>query len=168
MNRKSPAYYIIMYITLMLMQISIFGNMAIFGCATPFLFLYTIIKLPSSLSPNWVMTISFITGLILDIFFNTLGVYSLASTITAFMRRPYITLVIQREEETGGIVPSTKTLGAAPFTVYALLTIITFATTLFIIQAFSLFNPGKLILQIITSTIVTYILVYAVERISAK
>ena len=61
MSRKSPAYYVIIYILLMLMQISIFGNMAILGYATPFLFLYFILKLPSALSPNWVMTLSFIT-----------------------------------------------------------------------------------------------------------
>ena len=111
---------------------------------------------------------STITGLILDIFFNTLGVYSLACTLTAFLRRPFITLVMQREEEATGIVPSINSLGAAPFTVYALLTIFTFSAALFIIQAFSLFNPGKLILQILSSTLVTYILVYAVERISVK
>lgn len=168
MSKKSPAYYVIIYILLMLTQISIFGNMAILGYATPFLFLYFILKLPSALSPNWVMTLSFITGLILDIFFNTLGVYSLACTLTAFLRRPFITLVMQREEEATGIVPSINSLGAAPFTVYALLTIFTFSAALFIIQAFSLFNPGKLILQILSSTLVTYILVYAVERISVK
>lgn len=168
MNRKSPAYYVAIYIVLMLMQISVFGNIAILGYATPFLFIYFIMKLPSALSPNWVMTVSFITGLILDIFFNTLGVYSLSCTITAFLRRPFITLVMQREEEASGIVPSVKALGAAPFTVYALLTVFTFSASVFTIQAFSLFNPGKLILQILSSTLITYVFVYAIERISVK
>lgn len=168
MNRKSPAYYITIYVVLMLLQTGIFGHMAIFGYATPFMFLYFILKLPSSMSPNWVMTLSFLTGLILDIFFNTLGVYSLACTITAFLRRPFITLVIQREEDSAGFTPSVKTLGTAPFTVYTLLMVFTFSAALFIIQAFSLFNPGKLMLQILSSTLATYLLIYAVERISVK
>lgn len=168
MMKASPVYYILIYIILMFFQITVFGNVALFGYATPFLFLYFIIKLPATMSPNWVMTLAFITGVILDIFFSTPGMYSLSATLAAFMRKPYITLVLQRDDEASSMTPSVKSLGAAPFTVYALLIILTFSSAVFIIQAFSIFNFARLLLQVLSSTFLTYILVIALERISVK
>ena len=165
MKRFSIAYYILLAIVLILLQVTILSNVALWGVATPFLFLYFIMKLPVSMSPNKVMTISFFVGLIIDIFFSTPGVYALSSVITAFMRKPYITLVLQHEDDYGNMYPSIKSLGFAPFTVYALITTFTFSVAVFIIQSFSLYNPLYLVLKIVTSTIFSYILIISAEYI---
>ena len=165
MKRLSIAYYSLLAIVLILLQVTILSNVALWGVATPFLFLYFIMKLPVSLSPNKVMTIAFLVGLTIDMFFSTPGVYALASVITAFMRKPFITLVLQHEDDYGTMYPSTKSLGLAPFTVYVLITSFTFSLTVFIIQSFSLYNPLYLILKIVSSTIFTYIMVMSAEYI---
>ena len=165
MKRLSVAYYILLAVILILLQVSILSNVALWGIATPFLFLYFIMKLPVSMSPNRVMTISFLVGLAIDMFFSTPGVYALSSVITAFMRKPYITLVLQHEDDYGNMYPSIKYLGLAPFTVYVLITSFTFSLAVFIIQSFSLYNPLYLILKIVSSTIFTYIMVMSAEYI---
>ena len=165
MKRLSIAYYSLLAIVLILLQVTILSNVALWGVATPFLFLYFIMKLPVSLSPNKVMTIAFLVGLTIDMFFSTPGVYALSSVITAFMRKPYITLVLQHEDDYGTMYPSTKSLGLAPFTVYVLITSFTFSLAVFIIQSFSLYNPLYLILKIVSSTIFTYIMVMSAEYI---
>lgn len=165
MKRTSVTYYLILAVVLILLQVTILSNITLWGCATPFLFIYLIMKLPVSLSPNKTMTIAFAMGLIIDIFFSTPGVYSLSSVVTAFMRRPYITLVLQHEDDYGTMYPSIRSLGTAPFSVYALITSFTFSATIFIVQSFSLYNPLSLVLKIITSTLFTFITVMAAEFI---
>ena len=60
---KSAIGYIFSFIILVLLQVSVFNRIALFGYATPFLFLYFILKLPTTLSANWTMTLSFLMGL---------------------------------------------------------------------------------------------------------
>lgn len=165
MRRITTATYIVLAIILLLLQVTIFANIALWGFATPFLFIYVIMKLPVSLSPNKTMTVAFLLGVIIDIFFSTPGVYSLASVITAFMRKPYITLVLQHEDDYGTMFPSIRSLGVAPFSVYAIISIFTFTAILFVVQSFSLYNPISLILKIVGSTILTYLMVIALEYI---
>lgn len=74
---KSAIGYIFSFIILVLLQVSVFNRIALFGYATPFLFLYFILKLPTTLSANWTMTLSFLMGLVIDIFSNTPGMYAL-------------------------------------------------------------------------------------------
>lgn len=148
-----------------MLQVTILGRVALFGYATPFVFLYLLIKLPVSLSPNKVMTIAFFVGFVIDIFFSTPGVYSLSSVVVAFMRKPFITLVLQHEDDYGTISPSIKTLGTAPFTVYALLMSLTFSVVIFMVQTFSLNSPLTTTLKIVCSTLFTYIAIVAAEYI---
>lgn len=86
---KSAIGYIFSFIILVLLQVSVFNRIALFGYATPFLFLYFILKLPTTLSANWTMTLSFLMGLVIDIFSNTPGMYALASVSVAFVRRTF-------------------------------------------------------------------------------
>ncbi len=165
MKRFSVAYYIILGIVLILLQVTIFSNIALWNIATPFLFLYLIMKLPISMSPNKVMTVGFFVGLIVDIFFSTPGVYTLASVITSYMRRPYIALVLQHEDDYGTMSPSIRSLGLAPFMVYVFITSITFSIAVFLIQSFSLYNPLMLLLKIASSTLFTFIMAMATEYI---
>ena len=116
MRRATIGYYSILAIVLIILQVTLLSNIALWGVATPFLFLYLIMKLPVSISPNIVMTVAFAMGLTIDMFFSTPGVYTLSSVVTAFMRRPYITLVLQHEDDYGTMYPSIRTLGTAPFT----------------------------------------------------
>lgn len=159
------AYYIVLATVLILLQVTIFSNIALWGVATPFLFLYFLMKLPISLSPNKVMSIGFIIGLIIDLFFSTPGVYTLSSVIVSYMRRPYITLVIQHEDDYGTMSPSIRSLGLAPFMVYVFITSLTFSAIVFLVQSFSLYNPLSLFLKIVTSTIFTFIMALAAEYV---
>ena len=165
MKKISVIYYIVLAIILILLQVTIFSNIALWGVATPFLFIYIIMKLPVSMSTNKVMTVAFVVGLIIDMFFSTPGVYTLSSTVIAFMRRPFITLVLQHEDDYGTMYPSVKSLGLAPFTVFALISSLTFSTVIFFVQSFSLYNPLTLVLKIVTSAIFTYLLIMVAEYI---
>lgn len=167
MNR-SVVGYIFSFIVLVLLQVLVFNRIALFGYATPFLFLYFILKLPTSLSANWVMTLSFIMGLIIDVFSNTPGMYALSAVSVAFVRRSFIALVLQRGNEEASLVPSFRSFGSEYFSVYAFCIILLFCILVFVIEAFSFFSPLILILRILSSTLLTFVLVLALESLNLK
>ena len=162
---KSAIGYIFSFIILVLLQVSVFNRIALFGYATPFLFLYFILKLPTTLSANWTMTLSFLMGLVIDIFSNTPGMYALASVSVAFVRRTFIALVLQRGNEEVSLVPSFR---SGYFSIYAFCVIFLFCILVFIIEAFSFFTPLILVLRILSSTLLTFILILALESLNWK
>lgn len=167
MNR-SVVGYIFWFIILILLQVSVFNRIAIFGYATPFLFLYFILKLPTTLSANRVMTLSFAMGLIIDIFSNTPGMCALAAVSVAFVRRSFIALVLQRGNEEVTLIPSFRTFGSEYFSVYAFSIVLLFCILVFVIEAFSFFSPLVLILRILSSAVLTFVLILALESLNWK
>ena len=65
MNKASISLFI-WAILLILAQVLVFNRICLFGVAVPFVFLYILIKLPITLSREWMFTIGFAVGMIID------------------------------------------------------------------------------------------------------
>lgn len=165
---KSAISLIIWSIVLVIAQATIFNHICLFGVAVPFVFLYTILKLPLTLSREWLFTIAFVLGLIVDIFSDTPGMYALACTITAALRQPIIKLYINRDEEIADPYPGIKTFGLFTFSKYSISISLLFCTIVFLVQALFILNPLKLIMEIVASTLLTTILLVAIDSITVK
>ena len=111
-----------------------------------------------TLGVSWVMTLSFILGLTVDIMSNTQGMNSLACTILAVTRLPVLHLYMPRQDTLSNPEPSIRTLGPAIFMKYAIT-----CTLFFIIEAFAFFNPVHMILKIASSTLLTFIVIMAID-----
>ena len=122
----------------------------------------------SATMQNVIMTLSFLMGLVIDIFSNTPGMYALASVSVAFVRRTFIALVLQRGNEEVSLVPSFRSFGSGYFSIYAFCVIFLFCILVFIIEAFSFFTPLILVLRILSSTLLTFILILALESLNWK
>ena len=108
---KSIVQFSLLFVILVLAQAIVFNNICLFNVAVPFVFIYFIISLPITLSTNWVLTLSFIAGLSVDIFANTQGMNALACTLIAMSRRSILHLYFPREDELTIPEPSIKSLG---------------------------------------------------------
>ena len=155
--------YIFSFVFLILLQVIVLNNISVFGYATPLLYIYFILKLPSLMSTNRVMTIAFFMGLIVDIFSNTPGMNALAATTIAFMRKSVMSVVLPRSEDAVSVVPSVSTFGLGHFIGYTFFMVMTFCVLVFIIEAFTFFNPLTLILRFTTSALLTFLLILAVD-----
>lgn len=165
---KAIFNYIILYIILILTQVIICNNICLFNIATPIIFIYLIIRLPLTLNINIVLTISFFTGLLIDIFSNTQGMHALSCTIVAFIRKSILRLYVPRDEDiTDGIV-SIKTIGANQYFKYLITIILLYCTIVFIIESCSFFNLLRLITQIITNTILSFVIIIGIDHIANK
>jgi len=165
---KTIIKFVILYIVLVLAQVIIFNHVCLYNVAIPFVFLYLIVRLPISLSTNWTMTIGFITGLTIDIFSDTPGMNAMACVIIAALRHGVLRLYIPREEDMVQAEPSLLSLGTAIYLKYILTVSLIYCTTVFIIEACTLFNPMLLIMRIVCSTLLTAVLLTGIDSLSIQ
>lgn len=165
---KTALQFIILYIMMVLTQVIVFNHICLFGYAVPLVFIYVIIKLPITLNVNWVLTISFLLGLTIDIFSDTQGMNSLACTILGALRRPILHLYFPREEEMSMPMPSFRSLGVSVYLKYVFSISLIYCILFFLIESFSLFNPGRLLIKIASSALLTFIIIIAIDSLTFR
>ena len=164
---KEILKFIFLFIILTLCQVVVFNHICLFGVAVPLVFIYFIIKLPVTLGVNWAMTVSFLLGLTVDLFSNTQGMNALACTILSVCQVPVLNLYLPRQDDLGNPEPSIRTLGAAVFMKYAVTMTLIYCTLFFLIEAFAFFNVIDLILKIAGSSALTFVIVMAIDVLTA-
>ncbi|MBE6274756.1 MAG: rod shape-determining protein MreD [Bacteroides sp.] len=155
------------FVGLVLVQVLILNQMHIYGYATPFLYIYFILKMNSKIGRNESMIWAFLLGLAVDVFGNTPGMNAAAATCLAFFRPSLLRLVTLRSLDEA-FRPSVKSLGVSSFFRYSLLASGLFCTLLLMIDTLSFFQWEKLLLKIISSTVSTVVLIFCAESIGRK
>lgn len=155
------------FVGLVLLQVLILNQMHVLGYATPFFYIYFILKFNSRTGRNELMLWAFVLGLTIDTLGNTPGMNAAAATFFAFFRNSILRLVTLRYEEEG-FYPGVKTLGLSSFFRYGLLTCGLFCAVLLFIDTFSFYALGTLLLKILTSTATTLVCVMCAESIGGK
>ena len=160
---KEIIKFAVMFVALTLCQVVVFNHICLFGVAIPLVFIYFIVKLPVTLGISWVMTLSFLIGLTVDVMSNTQGMNALACTLLAVTRLPVLHLYMPRQDAISNPEPSMRTLGAAIFMKYALTLSAVYCTLFFSIEAFAFFTPMRMLLKIVSSTLLTFIVIMAID-----
>ncbi len=166
MLKSSYIKYIIMFILLVLLQVLVLNRISIFGYGVPFVYIYFVLKLPIGINRSVTILLSFLIGLIVDIFCNTPGINAAATTLIGLLCRPIQSLffmVDDYDDQTPGL----SLLGGA-FAKYAILMTIIHHIVLISIESFSYFNPQILLSRIGLSTLLTLVLIFAFEGFSLK
>ena len=69
--------FAISFVIIVLLQVTVFNHLVLFGVAVPMVFICWLLRLPVTLNVNWVLTCGFVLGLTVDIFSDTLGMNAL-------------------------------------------------------------------------------------------
>lgn len=165
---KTVIQFFILYVLMVLAQVIVFNRICLFGYAVPLVFVYFIIKLPVTLHINWVLTVSFLLGLTIDIFSDTQGMNALACTVMGLMRKSVLHLYFPREDDMTSSQPSMRSLGVSVYLKYVFSISLIYCTLFFFIENFSLFNPGRLFIKIASSTLLTFIILTAIESLRSR
>lgn len=160
--------FLLMAVILILLQVTVFNNICLFGVAVPMVFIYLILRLPLTMGTSWVLTVAFLMGLGVDIFSDTQGMNALACTILGVLRRPVLGLYFPREDELINPEPTMLSLGAPVYIKYALSMSLIYCTMIFLIESFTFFNILRLLLRIVCSTVLTTLLIIAVDSLTVK
>ncbi|GAA0877657.1 hypothetical protein GCM10009119_06250 [Algoriphagus jejuensis] len=120
MNIRNLLSYFLLIIFLSVVQVLFLKNLALFGVAFAFIYLLGILILPVSLRPVSLILIAFALGLIIDVFYETIGMHAAAATFMAFARSLWLRAI----SPTGGYVeaeePSISEMGFGWFLSYSL------------------------------------------------
>ena len=136
-------------ICLVLLQVLILNNVHIAGYATPFLYIYLILKFESDVSRNTLMLWAFFLGLTVDVFSDTPGMNAAATVLLAFLRPIFLRLFV-------------------PFLKYLVICVLVHHGMLLTLEFFSFAHIGTLLLRVVTSTLLTVTCIMAVEGIRKK
>ena len=88
MTGKEVFNYIALSIVLLLAQVLICNHIVLFNLAMPIVFIYVIIRLPVNLGMSMLYTVAFTSGVLVDLFSDTMGVNALACTLLGALKRP--------------------------------------------------------------------------------
>ena len=152
------------FIGLVLLQVLILNNVHIAGYATPFLYIYLILKFESDTPRNALMLWAFFLGLAVDVFSDTPGMNAAATVLLAFLRPTFLRLFVPRDT----LVPAIRTMGILPFLKYLVVSVLIHHGLLLTLEFFSFAHIGTLLLRIAASTLLTVTCIMAVEGIRKK
>jgi len=164
---KSISKIVVYFLFYVAIQVLILNNIHLFRIATPLLYLYVIVKMPINITRSPAIIISFILGIVLDIFSNTLGMHAAACVLAGMFRAPIMYSFSEKEllEETS---PSYRTLGVSAFMKYVFVLVAIHHITLFSIESISLFDPAFLMLRILACIILTTLFIFIVEAFNIE
>ncbi|MDR2919511.1 MAG: rod shape-determining protein MreD [Tannerella sp.] len=155
------------FIFFVILQVLVLNNIQLFKFVIPLLYVYVIVKIPTNLTRTSIILISFALGLVIDLFFNTLGLHAAACSFAGFFRGPLLKTFSDKDFFEGA-TPSYRTLGIGGFIRYAFLLVLLHHTVLFLIESVSLFDPFFLALRIIGSVILTSLCIFVVEAFNIE
>ena len=138
--------------------------MHIAGYATPFLYIYFILKFNSGTSRNELMLWAFFFGLTIDVFSDTPGMNAAATVLLAFLRPSLLRLFTPRDNQ-DNLVPSFKSMGITPFLKYTTASVFIHSLALLSIEFFSFSGIWLLLLRVALCTVLTVTCIVAVEGI---
>lgn len=157
---------ILLFVILVLLQVLLLNRIAVFGLAVPILYIYFLIKLPYGRNRFYVIVLGFLLGIVIDIFLNTPGMNAAATTIIATLRSMVLNLFYPKNEYED-LVPGIHTSTAA-FVKFTVMMVLLHQTLLFFIEAFTLFNLTSTLIRIGSSSILTIVLILALDSLSIR
>ena len=152
------------FAVLCLAQAFVFNRIHLFGCATPLIYIYMIIKLERNY-PKWGMLLwGFALGLTVDVLSNTPGVAAASLTLIGAVQPYFMELFVQRDAAEN-LSPSLKTLGYGKFTFFASMLTLLYCIVFFTLETFSFFNLSQWIAQVLGSAIISLVIILTIESV---
>jgi hypothetical protein len=154
---------LLLYLLYLVLQILVAHSVVLFDYAFCFIYVGCILVLPNEISMTWLLVIAFVTGLIVDTFYNTLGMHAAATVLMAYVRP----LIVSRQIDVPGIESriafTMSDLGFGAFFRYVLIMVLIHHTALFLIEASSISLIVPTLIRIGASTLLTTISVILIQ-----
>lgn len=147
---------------LVLVQALILNNVHFFGYATPFLYIYLLLKFDANMSRYSLLLWGFALGLAVDVFSNTPGVNAASATLLAFAR-PFLLKLFAPRDSADDFSPGIHSMGLAPFMRYASVATLVHQTALILLVTFSFAQPSVMLLKVVSGTLLTTLCIWGVE-----
>lgn len=146
------------FIVLLCLQVLLINNLHFMGVVHPCVYILFLLALPATINRLWLMVIGFLTGLLMDVCCNSLGVHTIACTALCFARPYFLGWLVQEDERLVGTI-SVMSLGWETYAKYLVLLTLLHHILVFSCAAFTLHAVWLTILQILSSSVLTIALI---------
>ena len=158
---------LLVFVALCLTQALVFNHIHLLGYATILLYVYFVVMFPRNY-PRWANLLwSFFMGLCIDMFTNTPGMTTASLTLVGFLQ-PYLLEAFVPRDAAENLESSMAALGSFKFIVFASILVFVHCLLFFTIESFSFFNWQQWLLSIVGSTILTLVVLMALETSRSK
>ncbi|MGV3508969.1 MAG: rod shape-determining protein MreD [Sphingobacteriaceae bacterium] len=156
---------LIRFALLVFIQVFLFKNIGDYNLSVPFLYILFILLLPFE-TPNWLLfLLSFLIGLTIDSFYDTLGLNAAACSVLALVRIIFISVTVQRLSFEIEPEPKLGIMGFRWFFFYASILTLVHHSVLFLIEDFSFIDLRYTLIRILLSSLFTVFLILVAEFI---
>ncbi len=94
MSAKEIISYSLWALIFITLQILLMQHIVLFGYAFCFIYIAIILLLPVEVNTITAMLIALISGLLVDVFYNTLGIHAAASVLVAYTRPIWLRMIV--------------------------------------------------------------------------
>ena len=150
---------------LILVQVLICNHIMLFNVAVAFVFIYVIVSMPMSMKVDWLLTIAFFMGLLVDMFSDTAGLNALACTVLAFVRRPVLYAYISKDDHTKAVTPTVRSLGFSVYAKYLFTLSLIYCALVFILEFFSYAAFREIAIMTGASSLFTFLTLLALDSL---
>jgi len=153
----------IRFILLIASQVFLLKNIGYYNLSIPYLYILFILLLPFGIPNALLFLLAFLTGITIDIFYDSMGLNAIACTVMAFVRVVFISLTVQRDGFDNEPEPSLGIMGFRWFVFYAIILTFFHHLILFSFETFKFSELGFTLLRVIMSTFFTVFLILITE-----
>jgi rod shape-determining protein MreD len=150
---------ILRFILLVAVQVLIIKNIELGRFINPFIYVLFIVVLPFE-TPKWLILVAgFVTGITIDMFYDTADMHAAACVLMAYVRPGVLKLFSPRDGYEFGTQPTVQYLGVPWFLSYSGILIFLHHFVLFYLEIFRFSEFFSTLFRVIISTIFTVLLV---------
>ena len=150
------------FVVLVQVQGLVFNHIHLFNCATPLLYIIMVLHFRRN-HPRWAVLLwCFMMGLCIDVFANTPGVAAASMTLVGLLQ-PYLFELFVPRDSADDLVPSVRTIGMGSYFLYVLIIVLVYNLLFFTLETFNFFNWMQWLMCIGGSTVITMVMVMAIE-----
>jgi len=150
---------ILRFIVLVIIQVFILNNIHLFDWVNPYLYVLFIILMPLH-TPKWILLVcSFLLGMTIDAFMNTLGMHIAACVFIAYIRPFIIDFISPGGGYEAEDKPNLQSLGLQWFLTYAVSMVLLHHFVLYFLEVFRLSEFFDTMMRISINSIFTILLI---------
>jgi len=160
---KRAFVHIFQFFILLAVQVLLMRNMVLFNTAFCFIYVAFLLFLPIQMPKVFLLVLAFITGITIDVFYDTVGINAAACILLAYLRPYVLALLTPRDDYEKNDSVNVHKMGWRWFTVYSLFLIFMHHLALFFLELGSFRALGFTLAKIFLSSLFTFLVVIIIQ-----
>ena len=157
--------YVGMFIGVVLLQIFLIDNISLGIYFHPLIYVAFVILLPLGMQPVWVVLLSAMLGLTMDVMTGMCGLNVIATTATGFARIAIIGFTSGLNTGVDDTIPALYRLPQKNLLTYIIMMILLHSTIYFVVESLSVLHLFHTLLRVIVSDMVSVAIVWYIVKL---